>query len=214
MDEVAASRRRVWFALLLAATFLVALSVGLTATPSSHPLHVATASAATVGHDHVAHRSMTSSTAPDTTVKRSVASTSTTAPARTTTTRESVALTRSSTHVTTHVAAVASTPTTRPAPAPTTTVAPTTTIPVSAAAFLACIRARESHGNYGAVSANGVYRGAYQFSQSSWNTAATHAGRHDLVGVLPNLASPADQDAMALTLYEWLGSSPWGGACS
>jgi hypothetical protein len=87
-------------------------------------------------------------------------------------------------------------------------------VPPSAAAFLACIRERESHDNYGAVSANGMYRGAYQFTQASWDAAARHAGRPDLVGVPPNLVAPANQDAIALAEYEWLGAAPWGGACS
>ena len=64
------------------------------------------------------------------------------------------------------------------------------------------------------MSASGAYMGAYQFLQSSWDSTAAHAGRGDLIGVPPNLASPADQDAMALALYQWQGSRPWGGACS
>ncbi len=211
MDDVAASRRRVWFALLLAATFLVALSVLLTATPSSHPLRVEAAAAATVSRPHGAsgsHRS-DSASSPSSAAPTSTSSSSTTSVV------PHVALTRSSAQLTSHPATVEAKPTTRaPVAAPTTTAPPTTTIPPSAAAFLACIRTRESHGNYRAVSANGMYRGAYQFTQSSWDLAANHAGRHDLVGVLPDRASPAAQDAMALVLYEWMGSAPWGGACT
>jgi muramidase (phage lysozyme) len=59
-----------------------------------------------------------------------------------------------------------------------------------------------------------MYRGAYQFMQSTWNNAAGIAGRSDLVGKLPNLVAPADQDAVALALYRAAGSSPWGGGCS
>jgi Transglycosylase-like domain len=212
VDEVAASRRRVWFALLLAATFLVALSVLLTATPASRPLRVESAAAATVSRAHGSSGSHRSSAASS---PSTAAPTSTTA-STTTSVTSHVALTRSSAKVASPMAKVASTPTTKaPVAAPTTTAAPpTTTIPASAAAFLACIRMRESHNNYTAVSANGVYRGAYQFTQSSWDMAANHAGRHDLVGVLPDHASPANQDAMALTLYEWMGSAPWGGACT
>jgi hypothetical protein len=214
LDDVAASRRRVWFALLLAATFLVALSVGLTTTPSTHPLHVQTAAAATVGTQHADQHDE----APVSTTSTTSAPT-TTAPAphhhATTTSSElHAALTRSTARATTAHVEAAPTTTQVPVTAPPTTAAPTTTISASAAAFLACIRARESHGNYGAVSANGLYRGAYQFTQSSWDLAASHAGRKDLVGKLPNLASPADQDAMALELYEMMGSAPWGGACS
>lgn len=211
MDEVAASRRRVWFALLLAATFLVALSVLLTATPSTRPLRVEAAAAATVSGGHGSsgsHRSSDTASAPLSTTSSTTAST-------TTSVAPHVALTRSTAQVVSHHTKAAPTPKRVAVAAPTTTVAPpTTTIPPSAAAFLACIRQRESHGNYTAVSANGMYRGAYQFTQSSWDLAANHAGRHDLVGVLPDRASPANQDAMALTLYEWMGSAPWNGACS
>ena len=96
-------------------------------------------------------------------------------------------------------------------------MAPVATPPApspDAAAFLACVRQRESHNNYRAVSANGMYRGAYQFSQSAWDATARHAGRSALVGVPPDQASPADQDALALDLYKWQGSKPWGGSCS
>jgi hypothetical protein len=82
--------------------------------------------------------------------------------------------------------------------------------------FLSCTRKHESDtsGGYRAVSASGTYRGAYQFSQSTWNSTAREAGRPDLVGVDPATAAPADQDTLALLLYQWQGSSPWGGRCS
>ena len=80
-------------------------------------------------------------------------------------------------------------------------------------AFLACVRERESHGNYGVINPAGPWYGAYQFAASTWNITARHAGRLDLVGVLPSNASPADQDAMAWHLYQWQGSGPWGGSC-
>ena len=217
MDDVAASRRRVWFALLLAATFVVALSVGLTTTPSTHPLHVEAAAAATPRHSHaspVGDATTSSVTAPPTTGAKTAghhATPARTADATPTSAAMRAALTRSTTVANASHAAIEATPTTR-VTAPATTAAPTT-IPPSAAAFLACVRARESHGDYTAVSADGVYRGAYQFTQSSWDLAASHAGRKDLVGVPPNEASPADQDAMALELYDMLGSAPWGGAC-
>lgn len=79
--------------------------------------------------------------------------------------------------------------------------------------FLACTRNRESHGNYGAVSRNGTYRGAYQFHQHTWDSAARQAGRDDLVGQDPAGASPGDQDALAQSLYASQGSAPWGGRC-
>jgi len=79
--------------------------------------------------------------------------------------------------------------------------------------FLACTRERESHGDYGVVSADGQYHGAYQFLQSTWNNTANRAGHPDLVGVDPASASSADQDAMATHLYSTQGSSPWRGRC-
>jgi hypothetical protein len=78
---------------------------------------------------------------------------------------------------------------------------------------LACVRRRESGGNYSVVSSNGQWFGAYQMTRGTWDSTARHAGRPDLVGVPPNLASPADQDALALDLYRWQGKAPWGGAC-
>ena len=78
--------------------------------------------------------------------------------------------------------------------------------------FLVCTRERESNGNYRVVSGDGYY-GAYQFAPTTWNVTATHAGRLDLVGVLPSEASPYDQDEMAWSLYQWQGNAPWGGRC-
>lgn len=72
----------------------------------------------------------------------------------------------------------------------------------------AALRRCESGGDYGAVSASGSYRGAYQFSRSTWNSVASSSAPH-LVGVDPAAAAPADQDAMAMALYRSSGSSPW-----
>jgi len=81
--------------------------------------------------------------------------------------------------------------------------------------FLICVRQVESGGNYAAVSPNGVYRGAFQFDQPTWNGAAQAANRPDLVNVLPNEASRADQDTLAITLYSLDGERPWlGDRCS
>jgi transglycosylase-like protein len=81
--------------------------------------------------------------------------------------------------------------------------------------FLQCVVQAESGGNYQAVSPDGQYMGAFQFSQATWNTAAQAAGRPDLVGVPPNLASKADQDAVAVALYALDGQQPWlGDRCS
>jgi hypothetical protein len=78
--------------------------------------------------------------------------------------------------------------------------------------FLACVRQRESGGNYAIDTGNGYY-GAYQFHQDTWNYATQLAGRPDLAGRRPNLASPGEQDAVALALYNRSGAAPWGGAC-
>jgi septal ring factor EnvC (AmiA/AmiB activator) len=79
--------------------------------------------------------------------------------------------------------------------------------------FLVCVRTRESGGNYSAVNPSGPYLGAYQFLQATWNGAAAHAGRMDLVGVPANVATPYDQDEVAWSLYQWQGAGPWGGHC-
>jgi hypothetical protein len=79
--------------------------------------------------------------------------------------------------------------------------------------FLGCVRARESGGNYGIVSASGRYLGAYQFLQSTWNAGAGNFGRSDLVGVPANHATPYDQDDVAWRLYTAVGNGPWGGGC-
>ena len=79
-----------------------------------------------------------------------------------------------------------------------------------------CTRAHESDraGGYRAVNPSGTYRGAYQFSRSTWDNTARHAGRPDLVGVDPAAAAPADQDFLAFDLYQWQGAAPWGGRCA
>jgi hypothetical protein len=87
---------------------------------------------------------------------------------------------------------------------------------ISQNAFLKCTRAHESDsaGGYHAISPGGTYRGAYQFVQSTWNNVAAAAGRPDLVGVDPAQAAPADQDQLALFLYQRSGAGPWGGRCA
>jgi ribosomal protein L24E len=86
--------------------------------------------------------------------------------------------------------------------------------------FLVCTRSHESShtppaydNGYQAVNPSGTYRGAYQFSQSTWNNAAMRAGRTDLVGLDPARASVPDQDLLALDLYHWQGAGPWMGRC-
>lgn len=105
-------------------------------------------------------------------------------------------------------------------------VAPTTTTPTTAAGgvgqganlpdpplnpFLQCVVQAESGGNYQAVSPNGLYMGAFQFSQPTWNTAAQAAGLPYLVGVPPNEATKAEQDTVAVALYALDGEQPWLG---
>jgi hypothetical protein len=79
--------------------------------------------------------------------------------------------------------------------------------------FLQCVVQAESGGNYGAVSPDGQYMGAFQFSQSTWDLAAQDAGLPGLVGVPPNTASKADQDTLAVTLYDLDGEQPWYDPC-
>lgn len=90
----------------------------------------------------------------------------------------------------------------------TTTVAP---MPIvgDEAAFMACIRWRESRGNYEAVNSTGTFRGAYQFYQPAWDSFAPEGWS----GVAPDQAPPAIQDATALAAYKALGAAPWNGAC-
>ncbi|MEE9417112.1 MAG: transglycosylase family protein [Acidimicrobiales bacterium] len=61
------------------------------------------------------------------------------------------------------------------------------------------LRHCESTNNYGAVSRSGKFRGAYQFSQGTWDWVA---GSHhpELSGEDPAASLPSNQDAMALAL--------------
>ena len=61
--------------------------------------------------------------------------------------------------------------------------------------WLLALRTCEAGGRYNANTGNGFY-GAYQFMISTWDRIAPKVGRPDLVGVRPDLASPADQDMM------------------
>jgi peptidoglycan hydrolase-like protein with peptidoglycan-binding domain len=60
----------------------------------------------------------------------------------------------------------------------------------------------ESGGDPRAVSSNGMYRGKFQFSRSTWKAVG---GR----GSDPAKASEAHQDRMALRLYRQSGVAPW-----
>jgi hypothetical protein len=79
--------------------------------------------------------------------------------------------------------------------------------------FLQCVLQVESGGNYGAVSPDGLYMGGFQFSQPTWNEAAQLAGMPQLVGVPPNQATPAEQDDLAIALYQADGEQPWDDSC-
>jgi hypothetical protein len=69
------------------------------------------------------------------------------------------------------------------------------------AATLEAIAACESGGDPTIVSADGSYRGKYQFSFETW---ASVGGTGD-----PAAASEAEQDYRAALLYARAGSSPW-----
>ncbi|UDY34299.1 transglycosylase family protein [Dermatobacter hominis] len=75
-------------------------------------------------------------------------------------------------------------------------------------AGLARLRACESGGNYGIVSSNGLYRGAYQFHRTTWNSVAAKYYPH-LRGVDPAAAAPYDQDRMARALWATGGPRNW-----
>ena len=59
----------------------------------------------------------------------------------------------------------------------------------------------ESGSNPKAVSANGLYRGKYQFHRSTWKAMG---GKGD-----PAQASEREQDRRALRLYRAQGTAPW-----
>jgi hypothetical protein len=144
---------------------------------------------------------------------------STEAPADTTVTTAAVASTTPTTKAPTtttaapKVAAKAPTTTTTAPAAPPAPAPPGLTPSPSEASFLACVRQRESHGDYTAVDPSGTFMGAYQIYQGGWDSVARSIGRADLVGVRPNRAAPADQDTVALAMLRQYGKSPWGGAC-
>lgn len=70
------------------------------------------------------------------------------------------------------------------------------------------LRKCESGDNYRAVSSSGAYRGAYQFSRSTWNSvAAKHYPEFN--GMDPAAAPPHAQDAMTRALWSMMGAKPW-----
>jgi hypothetical protein len=117
-------------------------------------------------------------------------------------------------------------PTTTVAPAPPTTPPPTTPAPDPAppppttppqptppapsqasggsnAGVWACIREKESGGDYTANTGNGYY-GAYQFLESTWLSVGGTG--------YPNEAPPAVQDALAQVLQQRSGWGQWSTA--
>src|SRR5436309_4441915 len=113
-------------------------------------------------------------------------------------------------------AAAATPPTTQPPPRPNNPApVPANSVPTGGVSahhndpYLTCVRRHESSDNYQAYHPGGPAYGAYQFLQSTWNLAANHAGRGDLVGLDPRRASQYDQDEMAWTTYQWQGKRPW-----
>ena len=79
--------------------------------------------------------------------------------------------------------------------------------------FLQCVLQAESGGNYDSVSPGGTYMGGFQFSQATWNEAAELAGMPQLLNVPPNEATPAEQDDLAIALYEADGEQSWNDSC-
>ncbi|MCU0269104.1 MAG: transglycosylase family protein [Acidimicrobiales bacterium] len=75
-------------------------------------------------------------------------------------------------------------------------------------AALGRLRQCESGGNYSAIGGGGLYRGAYQFHRTTWNSVASRF-YPELVGVDPAYAAPVAQDAMARALFMIQGRSPW-----
>ena len=119
-------------------------------------------------------------------------------------------------------AAAATTATSSRAPATTSTVPPasatvtpsTPTPDPQLPPFLQCVLQVESGGDYQAVSPDGQYMGGFQFSQPTWNEAAQLAGMPQLVNVQPNVATPAEQDDLAIALYNADGEQPWNDSCA
>lgn len=70
------------------------------------------------------------------------------------------------------------------------------------------LRDCESSGNYNAVSSSGRYRGAYQFSQATWNNVAEKYFPA-YVGTDPASAPAHIQDGMARGLYLMAGKGQW-----
>ena len=147
-----------------------------------------------------AARTTTTTAAPTTTTTAAPTTTTTTAAPTTTTTTEPASETAAD------ASSEAGAGDTAPAETTTTTTAAPAGGPTPEQ--WEALRQCESSGRYDALSPGGRYRGAYQFSQATWDWVAGWANPA-LVGVDPAAASPADQDAQAQALYDRQGSSPW-----
>jgi Transglycosylase-like domain len=89
-----------------------------------------------------------------------------------------------------------------PAPAPQPQAAPAQSVQAGApGSFQACVIARESGGNPGAVNPTSGAGGLYQFLPSTW-AALGHSG-------LPQNASVAEQNQAFQQAYAQSGTSPW-----
>ena len=72
------------------------------------------------------------------------------------------------------------------------------------------LRECESGGDYSAIGGGGLFRGAYQFRQRTWNGVARRWYPW-LVGQDPARADSWWQDAMARALWAEQGPAPWDG---
>lgn len=70
-----------------------------------------------------------------------------------------------------------------------------------------------SAGVYGAVSPDGVYRGAFQFLGSTWRSVSVNAGYGEWADTPVDQVPAEVQDAVARFLWEHSGNRPWGGRC-
>ncbi len=179
------------------------------------------AAQARVSQESQAAVNTTTTAAPTTTPAPTTTAASTTAGATDASGSDSESSTTTSTAITTTTSTATTTTTaitTTTTAVPSSTTAAATTRPAGERPTeeqWEALRQCESTGNYRAISISppGRYRGAYQFSRSTWDWVASRTGADHLVGVDPAEASPADQDRMALALWEINGWAPWP-ACS
>jgi hypothetical protein len=87
-------------------------------------------------------------------------------------------------------------------------VVPMPLTPAPLGGVWACIRQRESGGNYQENTGNGFY-GAYQFTPSTWNESVIGAGYPQYANGRADLAPPYVQDAAAVWLQARAGWGPW-----